>query len=149
MDFFRNENRAEEMNEEVAPVQQVTQINKKKIPWATWTVKGRAYKLKLTTSKVIELEQKYKTNLMNVLGSGEGGMPALSVMLDVAHAALTTYEHGIKKQEVIDLFDEYEAEGGSQFEFYTQVYMQIFAASGFFSQSMAEKMMQTVTDLND
>ena len=89
-------------------------------------------------------EKKYKTNLMNVMGSGEGGMPALTVMLDITHAAMKAFEHGIKKPDVIGLFGKYEEEGGSQLEFYTKVYMNIFAVSGFFSNSLTEQMQDSL-----
>lgn len=119
---------------------------KKKAPWAIWEVGGREYKLKLTTPKIMELEKKYKTNLMNIMGTGDGGMPALTVMLDVAHAAMEKFEHGMKLQDVIKLFDKYEAEGGSQLEFYTKVYMNIFAVSGFFSTSLTEQMQDSLEE---
>ena len=51
----------------------------KRKPFALWEVGGKTYKLKLRTPAIVELEQKYKTNLMNIMGSGQGGMPALSV----------------------------------------------------------------------
>lgn len=133
---------AQEMTEEV----QEAEKPKKKAPWAIWAVGGREYRLKLTTPKIMELEKKYKTNLMNIMGTGDGGMPALTVMLDVAHAAMEKFEHGVKLQDVIKLFDKYEDEGGSQLEFYTKVYMNIFAVSGFFSTSLTEQMQDSLEE---
>ena len=68
---------------------------------------------------------------MNIMGSGQGGMPALSVMLDVAHAAMKDWNHGITKNGVMDIFNRYIEEGGSQLSFYMTVYMEIFTVSGF------------------
>jgi hypothetical protein len=109
-------------------------------PFQSWTVGGETYRLKLRTPDIAELEQKYKTNLMNVMGTSKGGMPALTVMLDVAHAATRKYHHSIKRADVNDIFDRYIDEGGSQLEFYTNIYMGIFAASGFFSASLENQM---------
>jgi hypothetical protein len=109
-------------------------------PFQLWTVGGETYRLKLRTPDIAELEQKYKTNLMNVMGTGKGGMPALTVMLDVAHAAMKKYHHSIKRADVNDIFDRYIDEGGSQLDFYANIYMGIFAASGFFSASLANQM---------
>lgn len=70
----------------------------------------------------------------------ETGMPALSVMLDVAHAAMKDWQHGITKNEVQSLFSKYVEEGGSQLSFYMTVYMEIFTVSGFFSVNLSNQM---------
>ena len=108
--------------------------------FALWEVDGTTYRMKLSTQDVVELESRYKTNLMNIMGSGDAVMPALKVMLDVAHKALSGYHHGIKQETMYQLFNKYIDEGGSQLKFYMEVYMKIFAASGFFSESQAESM---------
>lgn len=106
----------------------------KRIPWATWEVDGNEYKLKLTVGAITKLEEKFKTNLINIMD----GVPALKIMLTVTHAAMQKFHHGIKYKEVEDLFEKYIDEGGSQTEFLTDVFMPIYQASGFFSGSMAE-----------
>lgn len=108
-------------------------------PFQTWIVDGETYKLKLTTSDISELEQKYKSNLMNVMGTGNSGMPALTVMLDITHAAIRKYHHGIKRAELNEIFDKYIDEGGSQLNFYTEIYMGIFTVSGFFSANLGNQ----------
>lgn len=117
----------------------VVEMPKRK-PFALWEVGGQSYKLKLKTSAIVELESKYKTNLMNIMGSDQGGMPALSVMLDVAHAAMKDWNHGITKNGVMDIFNRYIEEGGSQLSFYMTVYMEIFTVSGFFSVNLSNQM---------
>ena len=117
----------------------VVEMPKRK-PFALWEVGGQSYKLKLKTSAIVELESKYKTNLMNIMGSGQGGMPALSVMLDVAHVAMKDWNHGITKNGVMDIFNRYIEEGGSQLSFYMTVYMEIFTVSGFFSVNLSNQM---------
>ena len=82
------------------------------------------------------------------MGTGEGGMPALTVMLDIAQNAMKDWQHGVNKSMVADLFDKYLAEGGSQLQFYTSVYMNIFAVSGFFSTTLTEQMQSTLEDAN-
>nr|WP_297935369.1 DUF6096 family protein [uncultured Lachnoclostridium sp.] len=126
--------------EESKEYQGVHETQKRK-PFALWEVGGETYKLKLRTPAIVELEQKYKTNLMNIMGSsGQGGMPALSVMLDVTHAAMKDWQHGITKNEVQSLFTKYVDEGGSQLSFYMTVYMEIFTVSGFFSVNLSNQM---------
>lgn len=130
----------EEVKEEETP---------KRKPFAIWEVGGRSFKLKLKTQAVIELEQKYKTNLMNIMGSGQGGMPALSVMLDVAHAAMKDWQNGITKNEVQNLFTKYVEEGGSQLSFYMTVYMEIFTVSGFFSVNLSNQMSGALQEVKE
>ena len=125
--------------------EKVVEMPKKK-PFAIWNVKGEDYKMVLGTQDIVALESKYKTNLMNIMGAGNAGMPALSVMLDVAHAALKKFHHGISKDAVMAMFDQYIKEGGSQLNFYTEVYMQIFQVSGFFSVSLANQMQSALED---
>ena len=110
----------------------------KRLPYATWNVDGVEYKLKLATSETTKLEEKFKTNLMTII-SGDN-LPALKIMLTVAHSALLKYHHGIKYDDVEEMFDKYLEEGGSQTAFFTDVFMPIYNASGFFSGSMEAKM---------
>lgn len=126
----------------------VVEMPKRK-PFALWEVGGQSYKLKLKTSAIVELESKYKTNLMNIMGSGQGGMPALSVMLDVAHAAMKDWNHGITKNGVMDIFNRYIEEGGSQLSFYMTVYMEIFTVSGFFSVNMSNQMGEALQEAQE
>lgn len=121
----------------------------KRKPFALWEVGGQSYKLKLKTSAIVELESKYKTNLMNIMGSGQGGMPALSVMLDVAHAAMKDWNHEITKNGVMDIFNRYIEEGGSQLSFYMTVYMEIFTVSGFFSVNLSNQMGEALQEAQE
>lgn len=127
---------------------EVTEITGRK-PYATWEVGGNTYKLKLRTSDVEELESVYKTNLMNVMGIGESGMPALRVMLDVTHKAMQRYHHGVKRKDLPDIFDDYLDEGGSQLEFYTTTYMAIFQVSGFFSDKIATDLTEKIDEISE
>lgn len=131
-----------------AEERKVIEMPKRK-PFALWEVGGQSYKLKLKTSAIVELESKYKTNLMNIMGSGQGGMPALSVMLDVAHAAMKDWNHGITKNGVMDIFNRYIEEGGSQLSFYMTVYMEIFTVSGFFSVNLSNQMGEALQEAQE
>ena len=121
----------------------------KRKPFAIWNVKGEDYKMVLNTQDIVALESKYKTNLMNVMGAGNNGMPALSVMLDVTHAALKKFHHGISKDAVMAMFDQYVKEGGSQLNFYTEIYMEIFQVSGFFSASLTSQMQDALQEAKE
>lgn len=156
MGFFekdRNMVAAEKEQEEMETTQEQEEIKepekKGRKPFALWEVGGETYRMKLSTAVITELETKYKTNLINIMGTGQGGMPALKIMLEVAHAGMKQYHHGIKYTDVVALFDKYLEEGGSQLNFYTSVYMNIFAVSGFFSNSLADQMSETLEEANE
>lgn len=151
VDAANTEEFVEDQAEAVEEEEKVVEMPKKKVrkPFAFWEVGGKAYKMKLKTPAITELESRYKTNLMNIMGSGQGGMPALSVMLDVAHTAMKDWEHGITKSGVQALFDKYIDEGGSQLEFYTTVYMDIFSVSGFFSASLTDQMQESLEEAKE
>lgn len=119
----------------------------KRRQFSIWTVGDRDIKLKLKTSAVVELENKYKQNLLSIMGEGEGGMPALVVMLDIVYAAAKDWNHGLKKNEVYDLYDQYLDEGGSMLKFYTNIFMDVFLVSGFFSEALAEQMTEMADEL--
>lgn len=113
--------------------------------FALWEVDGQEYKLKLTTSAVCQLEEKFKTNLLNLVD----GMPALSTMLTVTHAAMKQWHHGIKYNDVQDLFDKYCDNGGSQTSFLADVFMEIYNVSGFFSQALADTMTEKIAEAKE
>lgn len=106
--------------------------------FAIWEVAGEEYKLKLKTATLCSLEEKLGTNLMNVIS--DGGMPSLTVVLNIVHYAMKDYNSNIKYKDVQNLFDKYIEEGGSQAKFFTSVVLDIFKVSGFFSEAQAEKM---------
>ncbi len=118
---------------------EIKEFNKTIKTFAYWKVGDEEYRLKLKTGAVAELERKYKTNLINLMGS-ESGLPALSVMLDITYYAMKDWKHGIKYSFVESLFDDYVDEGGSQLQFFTEVFCEIYTVSGFFSRKVAEEM---------
>lgn len=150
MGFFDKEIEVSMPEEQKEVVVKMEDAIKKRSPFAYWEVGGESYKLKLKTPAIVELETKFKTNLLNVMGSNEsGGMPALSIMLEVTHAAMKEWHHGVKPKDILTMFDKYLEEGGSQLQFYTEVYMKIFTASGFFSQTLAQDMEKTLEEAKD
>lgn len=129
-----DETKASDIKDAVKPKKE------KKAPFAYWTVGGKEYKLKLTTAVICQLEDKFKSNLLNLLD----GVPPLAIMLTITQGAMKTWEHGIKYVDVQELFDKYCEEGGTQLTFMTDVLMEIYKVSGFFSEeqqaAMNEKM---------
>ena len=67
-------------------------------------------------------------------------MPPLSIMLTIAHGAMKDWNSNIKRSDVDDLFDQYLDEGGSQLEFFTKTFMDIYKVSGFFTAKQIQEM---------
>lgn len=126
--------KAEDGNQE-----KVVSIEKKRRPFSTWEVGGRTYRMKLTTAVICQIEDKFKRNLLDLLFSS-GSVPPLSVMLTITQGAMKTWEHGIKYTDVQKLFDQYCEEGGTQMSFMTDVLMDIYGVSGFFSEDQMAEM---------
>ena len=117
-----------------------------KKPFETWTVKGVDYKLKLSTSAIIELESKLNCNLLRVL---DEGLPSLQLMAMLIHGALKKYNHGINLNDVNDILDDYFEEGGSQLDLLQNVVIPIFNVSGFFTPEMVKSMEAKMKEANE
>ena len=61
-------------------------------------------------------------------------------MLTIAHYALKDYNANLKYKDVQDMFDKYVDEGGSQLEFFSDVIMDVYKVSGFFTEAQTEMM---------
>ena len=121
-----------------------------KKPYVIWGVCGKELKLKLSTSGIIELEGKLGANLLDVvMRTEEGRVPPLKVMLMITHQALQSYEHGYKEKDVINLYEQYLQDGGSQMKFLTDVFLPIYQVSGFFSKAQAEKMGENLLEASE
>lgn len=122
----------------------------KNLPYFVWSVGGRDYKLRLTAGAIVEVEQKIGSvyKLFGAFNEGDamGTVPELQVMLLVVQKAMTKYEHGFQLQNVYDLYDEYVDEGGNQVAFFSDVFMGVFQASGFFPKDLEPVTVQETKD---
>ena len=120
-------------------------------PFTVWHVsEDEDYKLVLEAQQICELEDKLGgNNLIGAIGTSATGMPPLRTMLMVTHAAMHRFNHGVKSSDVYAMFDRYIQNGGSQVDFYTDVYVAIFQASGFFPQEQAEEIKEKLETIKD
>lgn len=116
-------------------------------PYASWTVRGVEYKLKLTTSAICRLEEKYKKNLLMVMVDNDG-LPPVATMLTVVQAALQKYHHGFTFTKVQDLYDDYVDDGGSQSQMMADTIMPLLGTSGFFTPTQTESMTEAMKDID-
>lgn len=118
---------------------QKSESKPKRKAFAYWEVGNETYKLKLTTSAICSLEEKFKTNLLNLTGD-DNGLPPLSNILYITHAAMKDWHHSTSLEDVKTLYSQYVEDGGSLLAFYTDIFMSIYRVSGFFTQSQAATM---------
>lgn len=135
----------EETKEAVATASSAAEKPRRR-PFHYWTVRGREYRLKLNTSMIQKLENKYKCNMMNLVASDS--IPPLGIMLTIIQAAMVPWEHGIRYGRVEELYDQYLEEGGSQIDLYSKVIMPTMAVSGFFTQELVDSMMKDVEQMD-
>lgn len=119
----------------------------KRKPYHIWKVGKDEYKLKLTTENIMKVEQKYRTNIMNVLGGD--GLPPLGFMLTVIQAAMLPYHHKIKSTTVYKIYDKYVEKGGGQTGLLTDVIIPVMTVSGFFTADQAEIMETKMEGVDD
>jgi hypothetical protein len=140
----------EEVGKEEMEQDNITNISDRKPkrrPFHYWEVRDTTYKLKLITATIERLENKYRTNLVNLVGND--GIPPLSVMLTITQQAMVTWHHGITYQDVKKLYDSWTEDGGNQMDFFTKIIMPTMAVSGFFTEKQAESMMESLQEMDE
>ena len=133
-----------EQEKENRNVISLEETKKKRNPFHYWTVNGVEHKLKLTTGMITKLENKYRTNIMNLVATD--GIPPLSVMLTIIQAAMIPWEHGTNIEKVNMIYDRWLEEGGSQSQLLPQVVMPVLAVSGFFTETQTASLMKDLEE---
>ena len=64
------------------------------------------YKLRLNTRAVVALEKQLGCNPLAIFGAGDT-IPTITTMVQILHASMQAYEHGITMDKAFDIFDEY------------------------------------------
>lgn len=132
--------------ENTAEVIDITQEKPKRMPFVVWSVGGKDYRLKLSTSAICKLEKKYGRNVLLLVT--EDGIPPISTMLTVLQAALSQYNHGITFLDVQQMYDTYIAEGGDQTKLLGEIIMPTLGVSGFFTQSQMDIMTAEMKEMD-
>lgn len=130
----------EELKVEKSKVTSIVEGRPKRRPFHIWTVNGEDHKLKLRTDMIAKLENKYKTNVLNIVSTD--GLPPLSVMLTIIQAAISPWEHGISYDKIKTMYDNWCEEGGNQIELLSKVLMPTMVVSGFFTEQQGEAIMK-------
>lgn len=136
----------EEIKEETATPEKVVKLENVRKPFVPFEVGGREYRLKLTTSAIVKLEDKYNQNLLILIT--DEGLPPLSVMLTVIQAAMQKFEHGVTFRAVQDIYDTYVEEGGDQTKLMSDVLMPLLGNAGFFTENQTREMQAAIQEMD-
>ena len=87
--------------------------------YTTLTVHGEEYKLRLGARQLVDLERKFGSNPLSILGdlgkcdTEQDVMACLSIdkFVSILHASLQRYHHGITMDDVFNIYDDMLAEG--------------------------------------
>lgn len=102
-----------------------------------FTAGGKDYKLRLNTRNTVALEKRIGCNPLAIFGTGNR-IPSVTEMVEVLHASLQPYQHGITLDAAYDIFDAYLADGNSATDFIT-VIVEIYKVSGIIKEETQEK----------
>lgn len=67
---------------------------------------NKAYKLRLTTKSIVELEKKLGCNPLMIFGAGDR-IPPLTEMIAILHASLQHFHHGLTVADTYNIFDAF------------------------------------------
>lgn len=97
---------------------------------------NKAYKLRLNTRNVVELEKKLGCNPLAIFGDGNT-IPTMTAMVHILHSSLQQYQHGITLEAAYDIFDEWFADGHTITDF-IPVILEVYKVSGIINPNAVE-----------
>lgn len=106
--------------------------------YTEFTAGDRTYKLRLTTQGIISLERTLGCNpLQMFMGIDNDILPRISDMMLVLHQMLQPYEHGIKIDDVYEIYDAYIKDGHTMWDL-VPVIIEVFQEAGFLPKEEAD-----------
>ena len=98
---------------------------------------GNEYKLRLNTRDIVALESKLGCNPMAIFGNGST-IPTITTMVQVLHASMSQYNHGMTLDKTYEVFDAWLADGHAMTDFIS-VIVEIYRVSGLIPADSTEK----------
>lgn len=91
----------------------------------------KTYQLSLTTRSIVLLERQLGCNPISIFlnGEDETRIPSVTEMVNILHASLQRFHHGIDMNTAYSIFDDYLADGHSITDF-IPVLVDLFKVSG-------------------
>lgn len=93
-----------------------------------FTTGNKDYKLRLSIRNVVALEKLLGCNPLAIFGDGEA-IPTVTVLVNILHASLQSYHHGITLDGAYDIFEEWLSNGHVVTDF-IPVVIEVYKVSG-------------------
>lgn len=101
------------------------------MPYVTWNVGSKEFRLRLTTMGVVKLEEKLGRNPADIfLQLSDGQLPKMGDILAILHQSLQSLHSGYTLEKAAGLLDNFFEEGHSVYEFLTDTVMKVFQSAG-------------------
>jgi hypothetical protein len=100
-----------------------------KMNFINFEVGSDVYKLRLNTRNMVMLEKALGCNPLNIFGANFDQVPTITTMVNILHASLQQYNHGISLNDAYDIFDRYIEAGNATTDFIV-VILDVYKASG-------------------
>lgn len=96
---------------------------------------SKQYKLRLSIRATVALEKQLGVNPLMIFEDG-GTIPTITTMVNILHASLQQYNHGISLNDAYGIFEEWLADGHTVVDF-LPVIIDIYKVSGIIKQDEA------------
>lgn len=97
----------------------------------TLKLKDETYQLRLTTKGCVNIEQRIGQNPLNIfIQASENKMPKIGDLMVILHECINSTNHGIKIDDVYNIYDKYCEEGGDYMTL-IELLVGVFEDAGF------------------
>ena len=100
--------------------------------YVDFTAGNKDYKLRLNIRATVALEKQLGVNPLMIFGDGET-VPTITTMVNILHAALQQYQHGISLNDAYSIFEEWLNDGNTVVDF-LPIIINIYKVSGIIKQ---------------
>lgn len=102
-----------------------------------FSANGVDYKLRLNVRNIVTLEKQLGCNPLSIFGTGDT-IPTITTMVNILHASLQQYHHGISLNDAYDIFDKWLEDGNSTTDF-IPIILEVYKVSGIIKTGESEK----------
>lgn len=105
--------------------------------YVDFTAGNKDYKLRLSIRNTVALERQLGVNPLMIFGSGDT-IPTITVMVQILHAALQQYNHGISLDDAYGIFEAWLNDGNTITDF-LPIIIEVYKVSGIIKQDAEAK----------
>lgn len=92
----------------------------------------KEYKLRLSIRATVALEKQLGVNPLMIFGDGDT-IPTITTMVNILHAALQQYNHGISLNDAYNIFEAWLNDGNTVVDF-LPIIIDVYKVSGIIKQ---------------